>query len=237
MQELITERYRPKKLEDAFLAPDTRKELSRFIRHGLSEHLTFWGGTGTGKTSVAHILANNESNVDIYYAKYGESDKQDAKINEDIIKRCRSGKTVFGDQRFFILDELDNLTDRGLAKFNALLEDYDKHARFILILNDVTRITDKIASRSLVLQFQHATYDRKKRDLVYYPEFPKAAFNKEIETLLDRILDGEKVDDKDRATIKKRSLSDKESLIDLRKFIRGIGLHITDVQDERLDQA
>lgn len=236
MSKTFIQKHRPKRIEDVFLAPDTRKEINRILRHGLDYHLTFWGLTGTGKTTLAKLIGENQKNTDVVYRKYGLSDKKDAQINKLIIDSV-GGRTILLQDRLFILDELDNLTDRGLAKFNALLEDYDEHARFILILNDSTRITNKIKSRSRVLQIQHAVYDRKKRDIIYYPEFKKAEYKKELEKLFNRIVEDEKVNPQDRDEIQKRAFSDKEDLVEIREFVRQIGIHITDVQDERLDKG
>ena len=236
MSETFIKKHQPKRIEDAFLSPDIRKEINRIIRHGLDYHLTFWGIPGTGKTTLAHLIGQHQRNTAIDYYKYGLSDKEDAKINERVIGSV-SGRTIFLQDRLFILDELDNLTERGLAKFNALLEDYDDHARFILILNDPTKITDKIKSRTRVLQIQHAAYDRKERKIEYYPEFPEEEYNKELERLFNRILDDEKVDPQDRDEIQARVFSEKPNQVQLRNFVRSIGIHILDVKDERLDQA
>lgn len=232
MIESLVDKYAPKNLDELFLAHDTRKALTRYVEHGLSDHLVFWGLTGTGKTTAAHIIANAQDNVDIYYKKFGLSTQHDNKIFKEVIKRVKS-ITLFGEKRIFILDELDNLSAAGFKPFNTLLEDYNDKSRFILITNNSEQITDKIASRSRVLQFQHATYDSKKDQLVYYPHFPKNDFHKELRKLFDRIAEGEGIREDEKEKLYKAATADPINLKDTRNFIRSLGTHIIDIKDER----
>lgn len=232
MIENLTDKYKPKNLDELFLAHDTREALTRYVKHGLSDHLVFWGRTGTGKTSAAHIIANAQDSVDIYYKKFGLSTQSDNKIFKDVIGRVGS-TTLFGQSRIFILDELDNLSAAGFRSFNTLLEDYNDKSRFILITNDHEQITDKIASRSRVLQFQHATYDRQKGEIIYYPDFSKNDFHKELRKLFDRITDGEGIKEAEKEKLYQAATADPANIIDLRNFIRYLGSLIIDIKDER----
>ena len=52
-QQLFTELFRPKTLEQAVIVPRIRQELEK----GLADHIFIWGRCGSGKSTLTRILA------------------------------------------------------------------------------------------------------------------------------------------------------------------------------------
>ena len=109
-------------------------------------HLLFYGPAGTGKTTLAKIIANGVD-ADIMYIN--ASDENSVDVVREKIKRYAS--TVgFKRWKIVILDESDFLTPNGQAALRNLMETYSKTTRFILTCNYVEKIIDPIQSRCQV---------------------------------------------------------------------------------------
>ena len=143
---LWTEAFRPSTL-DGYIGNERIIEKVRiFIENGDVPHLLFYGPAGTGKTTLAKIIANGVD-ADIMYIN--ASDENSVDTVRDKIKRYAS--TVgFKRWKIVILDEADFLTPNGQAALRNLMETYSKTTRFILTCNYVEKIIDPIQSRCQV---------------------------------------------------------------------------------------
>ena len=104
-----------------------------------------WSGAGTGKTTLAKIIANNVD-ADLMYINASDENSVDAV--RDKIKRYAS--TVgFKRWKIVILDEADYLTPNAQAALRNLMETYSKTTRFILTCNYVEKIIDPIQSQDV----------------------------------------------------------------------------------------
>jgi replication factor C small subunit len=105
--------------------------------------LLFYGGAGTGKTTLAKIIANNVD-ADVMYIN--ASDENNIETVRTKIKNFAS--TVgFRRWKICILDEADYMTPNGQAALRNLMETFSKTTRFILTCNYVEKIIDPIQSR------------------------------------------------------------------------------------------
>ena len=119
------------------------EEQKIFIKNGDVPHLLFFGPAGTGKTTLAKIIANSVE-ADMMYINASDENSVDAV--RDKIKRYAS--TVgFKRWKIVILDEADYLTPNAQAALRNLMETYSKTTRFILTCNYVEKIIDPIQSR------------------------------------------------------------------------------------------
>jgi DNA polymerase III delta prime subunit len=140
---LWVEAFRPNTLDGYIGNEHIIDKVKIFIENGDVPHLLFYGSAGTGKTTLAKIIANNVE-ADIMYINASDENSVDAV--RDKIKRYAS--TVgFKRWKIVILDEADYLTPNAQAALRNLMETYSKTTRFILTCNYVEKIIDPIQSR------------------------------------------------------------------------------------------
>lgn len=140
---LWVESFRPDTLDGYIGNEHIIDKAKIWIENGDVPHLLFYGSAGTGKTTLAKIIANSVD-ADIMYINASDENSVDAV--RDKIKRYAS--TVgFKRWKIIILDESDYLTPNAQAALRNLMETYSKTTRFILTCNYVEKIIDPIQSR------------------------------------------------------------------------------------------
>ena len=140
---LWVEAFRPDTLDGYIGNEHIIEKVKIFIANGDVPHLLFYGTAGTGKTTLAKIIAGSVD-ADIMYINASDENSVDAV--RDKIKRYAS--TVgFRRWKIIILDEADYLTPNAQAALRNLMETYSKTTRFILTCNYVEKIIDPIQSR------------------------------------------------------------------------------------------
>ena len=140
---LWVESFRPDTLDGYIGNEHIVEKVKIFIANGDVPHLLFYGTAGTGKTTLAKIIAGSVD-ADVMYINASDENSVDAV--RDKIKRYAS--TVgFRRWKIIILDEADYLTPNAQAALRNLMETYSKTTRFILTCNYVEKIIDPIQSR------------------------------------------------------------------------------------------
>jgi replication factor C small subunit len=140
---LWVESFRPDTLDGYIGNEHIIDKAKIWIENGDVPHLLFYGSAGTGKTTLAKIIASSVD-ADIMYINASDENSVDAV--RDKIKRYAS--TVgFRRWKIIILDESDYLTPNAQAALRNLMETYSKTTRFILTCNYVEKIIDPIQSR------------------------------------------------------------------------------------------
>ena len=143
---LWVEKFRPKTLDGYVGNEHIIDKVKLYLKSGDVPHLLFYGGAGTGKTTLAKIIANNVD-ADVMYIN--ASDENNIETVRTKIKNYAS--TVgFKRWKIVILDEADYMTPNGQAALRNLMETFSKTTRFILTCNYVEKIIDPIQSRCQV---------------------------------------------------------------------------------------
>ena len=144
--DLWTEAFRPHTL-DGYIGNESLIEKAKiWIVNNELPHLLFYGSAGTGKTTLAKILANS---VDSQLMYINASDENSVDVVRDKISRF-AGSVGFKKWKIIILDEFDFMTPNAQAALRNLMETYSKTTRFILTCNYVEKIIDPIQSRCQV---------------------------------------------------------------------------------------
>jgi replication factor C small subunit len=141
--DLWTEAFRPNTLDGYIGNEALIGKANIWIQNGELPHLLFYGSAGTGKTTLAKILANAIDSQTMYI---NASDENSVDVVRDKISRFASS-VGFKRWKIIILDEFDFMTANAQAALRNLMETYSKTTRFILTCNYVEKIIDPIQSR------------------------------------------------------------------------------------------
>jgi DNA polymerase III delta prime subunit len=143
---LWVERYRPDTLDGYVGNEFVVDKVKMYLENGDVPHLLLYGSAGTGKTTLAKIIAKNIE-CDLMYIN--ASDENNVEAVRTKIKNFAS--TIgFRKWKVVILDESDFLTASAQAALRNLMETFSKTTRFILTCNYVEKIIDPIQSRCQV---------------------------------------------------------------------------------------
>ena len=143
---LWVEKFRPGTLEGYVGNEHIIDKVKLYLENGDVPHLLFYGQAGTGKTTLAKIIANG-LDADVMYIN--ASDENNVETVRTKIKNYAS--TIgFKKWKIVILDEADYMTPNGQAALRNLMETFSKTTRFILTCNYVEKIIDPIQSRCQV---------------------------------------------------------------------------------------
>jgi DNA polymerase III delta prime subunit len=150
LEQLFTEKFRPKKVEDIILAPRIKSALGD---GDVQQHLLLIGSQGLGKTSTAKAIANNYPHM---YINVSDESSVDV-IREKIKGYCERISVLDGQDstKIVILDEMDGASDQFYKALRGVMEDqrYVARVRFIGTANYINKIPDPVRSRFFVLDF------------------------------------------------------------------------------------
>ncbi|MEK6968469.1 MAG: replication factor C small subunit [Nanoarchaeota archaeon] len=158
MSELIwTEKYRPKTFKDVKGHAEIVKRVESFVKNKNLPHLLFAGPAGTGKTSLALVIARSLYGEEWHnnFLELNASDERGIDVVRVKVKDFARTKAL-GDVPFKIiyLDESDALTREAQQALRRTMENYTKTCRFILSCNSPSKIIDPIQSRCAIFRFK-----------------------------------------------------------------------------------
>jgi replication factor C small subunit len=217
--ELWVEKYRPQVLEDYVGNEIIKNKIADYLTQGSIQNLLFHGVAGTGKTTLAKLIAKN-LNCDLLYLNASDERGIDT-IREKIIPFAST--MGFDDIKIVILDEADYLTPQAQATLRNTMETFSSSTRFILTCNYLERIISPLQSRcqtfeitppskqevsnkcqDILTQEKTLFYDNNINDVIntHYPDIRKI-----INTIQGSVVDGQIKIDND--SLKNTQLGDK----------------------------
>jgi hypothetical protein len=147
IQELLTEKLRPKKLEHMILP----SRISKVFENGLGQNILLSGSPGCGKTTLAKILATPFPHLFI-----NVSDESSVEtIRTKITDFCSTISVMDGksSKKVVVLDEFDGASDQFYKALRGTVEKYASNTRFIATCNYINKVPDAIQSRFEVIDF------------------------------------------------------------------------------------
>src|SRR3990167_369553 len=152
-------KYRPASFDDIRGDQEVVAVLRAAVAQGKVAHAyLFAGGRGTGKTSMARILARalGTSEQDIY--------EMDAASNRGIdeIRELREGVATLpfeSKYKFYIIDEAHALTRDAWGALLKTLEEPPAHAIFVLATTELDRVPETILSRCQTFNFKKPSHE------------------------------------------------------------------------------
>jgi replication factor C small subunit len=147
VKELWVEKYRPRTIQEyVFKDMQQRKQVEQWIEEKSIPHLLFWGGAGTGKTTLAKVLIRElgVQDADVMYINASRDNGVDH-IRQRVTNFCSS--MPWGEFKVVLLDEADYLSKDSQATLRGMLEEYADTVRFIMTCNYVNKILVPMRSR------------------------------------------------------------------------------------------
>jgi DNA polymerase-3 subunit gamma/tau len=155
--ETLYRAYRPSDWDEVRGQPQVTDTLQKAIKNKKVAHAyLFTGGRGTGKTSVARILARalGVSDKDLY-----EIDAA-SQTSVDDIRELREAVTVMpfeSPYRFYIIDEAHMLSRSAWNAFLKTLEEPPAHVIFVMATTERDKVPETIQSRCEIYAFKQPT--------------------------------------------------------------------------------
>lgn len=208
------EKFRPKKFKEIIGQKEIVNRVESMVKQKSMPHLLFAGPAGTGKSTLALVVARElygESWRD-NFLELNASDDRGIDVVRGIIKDFAKVKSM-GNAPFKIifLDECDSLTKEAQQALRRTMENFTNSTRFILSCNYSSKLIDPIISRCSVFRFKNLE-------------------QREIEKLIDGICEKEglKIDDKGRYAIFEVSNGDCRKSINILQSCASISNNISE---------
>jgi len=183
IQDLFTEKFRPKELASLIAPPRIKNELSR----GLVQNLLLYGSAGTGKTSTLFILSKPYTTLYIN----ASSERGIDTLRDKIGKFCATISLEGGKEKLkcIILDEVDGATPEFFNAFKASMERYSNIARFIASCNYIQKVPEAIQSRFNCISYDAINTEEEKFLIEEYKKRTALILNAAKITYTPEILD------------------------------------------------
>ncbi len=160
MNEIWTEKYRPKKLNEVVGQKHVVERLRAYVETNNMPHLLFTGPAGVGKTTCSLAIAKEMFGDDWRgnFIELNASGERGIDVVRGKIKEFARNAPLGGAEfKIIFMDEADALTSDAQAALRRTMEKYSKICRFILSCNYSSKIIDPIQSRCAVFRFKPLT--------------------------------------------------------------------------------
>ena len=152
MNDLLVEKYRPRKVSDCVLPESLSDTFQDIVKSGDIPNMILSGGAGCGKTTVARALCD-ELGRDIMFINASEDGGIDTLRTR--IRQFASAVSLSGSAKVVILDEADYLNPQSTQPaLRGFIEEFSSNCRFILTCNFKHRIIEPLHSRCTTIDFK-----------------------------------------------------------------------------------
>lgn len=188
--QVLYRKYRPGKWGEVIGQDHIVEPLKNSVESGVVAHAyLFAGPRGTGKTSIARILAKSvgTSDKDLY-----EIDAASNRgIDEIRMLRDAVGTLPFeSEYKVYIIDEVHMLTKEAFNALLKTLEEPPKHVIFILATTDDHKVPDTVVSRCQVYQFKAPSVGELAKHIIKVGKKEEIEIDKDAANLIAMVGDG-----------------------------------------------
>lgn len=143
---LYWEKYRPQSEKNLILLP----RIQNIIKNGIVMNMIFHGTSGTGKSTLANILAEKHSFIKINASMENGIVLLRETIDNYINQLDFSSKDNF---KVIYLDEFDEASSALQNALKGYIEKYEDRVRFIFTTNHINKINNELRSRFSEISF------------------------------------------------------------------------------------
>jgi DNA polymerase III delta prime subunit len=158
---LLWEKWRPKTIDDMVILPRIRKNFEK----DLDKNYIFYGGFGTGKTTLSRILIGKYTKDKPYLELNSSLYTSIDVLRNEIEDFCKTIPIMESDcsYKYVFLDEFERVSAQFQDAFKAFIEKYSKNnVRFIITTNNLSKISDGIKSRISQINFDCQSFEEEK---------------------------------------------------------------------------
>jgi replication factor C small subunit len=148
----LSELLRPQQLSDLTLSRPVINRLQQMIDTDAVMHMLFYGNPGVGKTSAARIIMNGlgeNGSVEFNGSSVNGVDFVRAKVQSYTMSRSLLAEH----RKLCFIDEADYMSKPGQAALRKIIEDHSEVCRFILAVNDGSKLIPALQSRLQRISF------------------------------------------------------------------------------------
>ncbi len=173
IQELLTEKLRPKELRHMILP----QRISNLFANGLNHNVLLSGSPGCGKTTLAKILSAPFPHIFINVSDESSVETIRTKINDF----CSTISVLDGvsSKKVVVLDEFDGASDQFYKALRGTIEKFAGNARFVATCNYINKVPDAIQSRFEVVDFNPVSQEEE--------DALKAEWDKRVRLILNKL--------------------------------------------------
>ena len=157
----ITEKFRPKTINDLVLLDETKELLRNIVNQEQCTHILLSGRAGCGKTSTARIIAN-ELDADLLAMNACEVSTEEFRNK---IKNFTTSLNLFYEKQVVLLDEADSLSTKIQKEMKFFLENECINTCVIMTTNEIDKIIDAIRSRCIEIDYDFELSDENSYEL------------------------------------------------------------------------
>lgn len=149
MKELLTEKYRPKSLDEIALP----KRVKDILQSGIQSNILLYGTQGTGKTSTAKLMVKQFGHSYTYINCSKETGIDT--IRDKISNFCASSSLMSSKNglKVVIMDEMDGMSAQAYQALRGCIEEFACNTRFVATCNFMSKVPEPIQSRFECISF------------------------------------------------------------------------------------
>lgn len=151
MELILSEKWRPKTIDDCILPESTKEQVKGLIKGGNIPSMLFVGSAGCGKTTLARAIAY-ELGADLLFINASMDGNVD--LIRTKLSQFASTVSFTSAKKITILDEADGLTPAAQQALRGFIEEFGKNHSIIFTANFTAKIIDPIMSRCKVIDFK-----------------------------------------------------------------------------------